>query len=85
MCAIRGLKMTDLEHDWLQRLADGSCKVRRYPSGQWSRGGNKFRDTKKVQAMLGRKWIERIATTNGGIELYDITDDGRKALRSAVS
>lgn len=73
--------MTDVERRLLLRLADGRCKLRRYPSGQWSRGGNKFSRTRDVERMRARQWIELVAVTNQGIELYDITDVGRRSLQ----
>lgn len=60
------------------------CKLRRYPSGQWSRGGNKFKDMKKVQAMLQKGWIGYSVTINQDVDLFDITSAGREALKLNV-
>lgn len=77
--------MTGTELDLLSRLASGRCKIRRYPSGQWSRGGNKFKRTRDVERMLSAGWIEHVATTNRGIELYDISERGRNAMEREIA
>lgn len=73
--------MTDVERRLLLRLAAGTCKLRRYPSDHWPRGGNKFSRTRDVERMRAKLWIELVAVTNQGIELYDITDVGRRSLQ----
>ena len=73
--------MTDKQYDWLKRLLEGMRVITRFPSGQWSRGGNKFGRANDVGVLHGMGWIERVSVSNAGRERYGISPDGAVALK----
>ena len=71
----------------LLRLYAGRGKLLRYPSGQWSRGGNKF-----LRLGIGEQLrssgliaLQAIRQDGSGVEVYDITDAGVKWLNERLT